>query len=180
MGKLTAGKIMRIACLIAGIGGVLLAQGARAPAEDSSKDALLEEVRALRAEIRQATSAGIHMQLLVARLQLQDQRVVAVARQLADAQTALVSVQGKITGERARVRQLEDAESRATGSGRLALQQAIADAGTQIEQLQKQELQSQAREKELLRAVNDAQTRWTDFNEGLDAVERSLPASASR
>jgi hypothetical protein len=174
---------MRKAILIgvlAGIGGVVFAQGTRTPVDGSSQDALLAEVRALRAEIRQVASAGIQAQLLVARLQLQEQRVFTLARQHADAQNALAVVQARIAGERERVRQLEDSASHATGQGRLAFQQAVIDAGTQIEQQHTQELQLQARETELRKAVDDAQARWLDFNDRLDALERSIPADQSR
>jgi len=174
---------MRRAILIsalAGLGGVVFAQGSRIPLE-GQQDALLVEVRALRAEVNQITSAGIRTQLLVARLQLQEQRVLTAARQLTEAQTTLVSLQARIAGERERVRQLEDSASRATIPGRAAFQQAIADAGVQIEQMQTQELQLHSRERELERTVNDEQARWTDFNDRLDALERSLPVvNASR
>jgi hypothetical protein len=56
------------------------------------------------------------------------------------------------------------------------LQQAIFEAGAQIEQQQRQEQQLQTREIELRRAVDDAQARWVDFNDRLDALERSLPS----
>ena len=169
-------KVMLIVAVLAGIGGVLFAQGTRTPVDGSGQDALLAEVRALRAEINQVASAGIRTQLLVARLQLQEQRVYTVARQLVDARNALASVRVRITGEQARVRQLEDAASHATGQSRLSIQQAIVEAGTQIEQQQKQELQLQAQESDLVRDVNDAQARWTDFNACLDELDRSLPA----
>ena len=169
-------KVMLVGVLV-GLASFLFAEGL--PVEHSTPDALLAEVRALRAEVTQITSAGIRTQLLVARLQLQEQRVLSVARQLAEAQKELVAAQGRINGEQARVRQLEDAASRATGEGRAVYQQAIAEAGTQIEQQQRQELQLQAREKELLRGLNDEQFRWTEFNDRLDALERSLPAGIS-
>jgi hypothetical protein len=171
-------KVMLVAVLVS-VAGLLFAEGPRPPVEGSTPDALLAEVRALRAEITQITSAGIRTQLLAARLQLQEQRVLNAARQLADAQRELAAVQVRITGERARVRQLEDVASRATGEGRARYQQAIAEAGSQIEQQQRQELQLQAREKDLLRAVNDEQLRWSNFNDRLDALERSLPESLS-
>jgi hypothetical protein len=154
--------------------GVVSAQGTRTTL-DGPQDALLAEVRALRAEVHQVTSAGIRTQLLVARLQLQDQRVLAAVRQLAETQNALKTVQAKIAGERARVRQLEDSAARATGQGRATFQQAILESGTQIEQQQGQELQLQMREKDLQRTLSDEQARWVDFNDRLDALERSLP-----
>ena len=179
MEKLSVRQVMLVVCILA-IGGALFAQGTRTPVDGPAEDTLLAEVRALRSEINQATSAGIRTQLLVARLQLQEQRVFTVARQLADAQNALVGAQSRITGEQARVRQLEDAASRATGQARLSIQQAILEAGTQIEQQQKQEVQLRGRETELLRAVNDAQARWSDFSDRLDALERLLPSGVSR
>jgi hypothetical protein len=154
--------------------GVLCAQETRIPL-DGSQDALLAEVRALRAEVHQATGAAVRTQLLVARLQLQDQRVLTAVRQLGETQNALKAVQAKIAGERARVRQLEDSAERATGLGRAAFQQVILESGTQIEQQQGQELQLQMREKELQRSLSDEQARWADFNDRLDALERSLP-----
>jgi hypothetical protein len=168
-------KVIRIVCLLAVLGGAVFAQDMRAPSSNGSpQDALLAEVRALRVEVHRINSVNIRAQLLVARLQLQEQRVYTTARQLADAQGALARVQDRLSGERARVRQLEDAASRATGQSRLAFQQAMADAGSQIEHQRREEQQLQARESELLRAVSDAQSRWTNFNTLLDDLERSL------
>jgi predicted transcriptional regulator len=118
-------------------------------------------------------SAGIRAQLLVARLQLQEQRVFAVARQLTDAQNALTVARLEIAGEQTRVRQLEEAKSRSSGPGLVTIQQAIREADVQIEQLQQREAQLRTRETELQRAVNDAQVRWTDFNDLLDQLDRS-------
>jgi chromosome segregation ATPase len=171
-------KMIRIVCVLVIAGGVLFAQGTRT-SDGSGQDALLTEVRALREEIRQIANASIRMQLLVARLQVQEQRVFTVARQLTDAQSTLAAVRLQIAGEQERVRQLEDVASRATSQGQLSLQQAVVEAGTQIEQQRNQELQLQARETELLKAVNEAQARWTYFNDQLDVLEKSLPGRAS-
>lgn len=172
-------KLMLIGVL-AGVSGVLLAEGPRTPTDGSTQEELLAEVRALRAEINQVTTAGVRTQLLVARLQLQEQRVLTAARQLVEAQAALAAVRSRIAGEQARVRQLEDTLGRTTGQGRQSIQQAILEAGTQIEQQQRQELQLQTRETELFRAVSDAQARWTDFSDRLDMLEQSLPATRAR
>jgi hypothetical protein len=76
------------AVVLIGIAAVVAGQSARvAPSTTtSSLDDLLAEVRELRAEIHQAAGASIRTQLLVARLQLQEQRLNAVAQQLADVQ----------------------------------------------------------------------------------------------
>jgi hypothetical protein len=153
------------------------AQGTQTTPDGSTLNGLLLEVRALRVEVRQITSAGIRTQLLVARLQLQEQRVLTAARQLAETESALAALQGRIAGERIRVRQLEEAGARATGQGRIAFQQVVVEAGAQIDQQQRQELHLQTREKELQRALSDEQARWTDFSDRLDALERALPGS---
>lgn len=179
MGKLFRPKVLVTTVALVGIGSVLFAQGTR-PLDGSAQDALIAEVRALRAEINQVAGAGIRMQLLVARLQLQEQRVFTVARQLTDAQNALAASRARLAGEQARVRQLEEAASRASGQSRMTFEQAILEAAPQIEQQQRQELGLKARETELLRSVNDAQARWMDFNNRLDALEQSLPPSVGR
>ena len=175
--KVRMRRMILISSLV-GLGGVVFAQGTRTPL-DGSQDALLAEVRALRAEVHQVTSAGIRTQLLVARLQLQEQRVLAAGRQLAETQNALAAVLTKISAENDRVRQLEDSASRALGQGRDTFQQAVREASTQIEQMRQQEFQLKTREKELQRTVAEEQARWTDFNNRLDALERSLPAAVS-
>ena len=170
-------KVMLVVCVLA-VGAVLSAQGTRPHPDGSLPEALLAEVRALRAEVSDATSASVRMQLLVARLQLQEGRVVAASRQLADARDALAAAQFRTNAQRARARQLEDAASRATAQERPALQQAVLEAGAQIEQDERHEQQLQAHEIEVRRVADDAQARWTNLNNRLDALEQSLPAAS--
>jgi hypothetical protein len=165
---------------LAGVGGVVFAQGTRSPVAGSSQDALLAEVRALRAEIHQAASAGLRMQLLVARLQLQEQRVIMAGRQLLEVQNALASVRQEIAGETSRVEQLEKTLSRAASQGQPELQQTILEAKTQIQRQQRHEQQLQVQESDGLKAVNDAQAQWMDFSKRLDELERSAPADLAR
>jgi len=166
--------------LLAGLGRVLFAQGSRPASDGASQETLVAEVRDLRADVQQLASAGIRTQLLVARLELQEQRVYTAARQLTDARTALTTLRTRLQAERARVLQLEDAASRATPEALRSIQQSIAEAAGQIELQQKEEQQLQAKETELLRAVSDAQSLWTDFNARLDEIEKTLTARAQQ
>ena len=75
------------------IGMVAIAAGQGARPAVSPSDDLLAEVRALRAEINQVAGESIRAQLFVARLQLQEQRVNEVTRQLSDVQSRLATVQ---------------------------------------------------------------------------------------
>ena len=69
------------------LGVVLSARSGAAPqAAPGSTDALLAEIKGLRADFNQRLDASIRAQLLVARLQLQEQRITTLSRQLADVQ----------------------------------------------------------------------------------------------
>jgi hypothetical protein len=175
MRRLSLFKVLLIVCAFAGIGGALFAQEMRRPISDSAQDALLAEVRALRSEINQMASVGIRSQLLVARLQLQEQRVLTAGRHLVETQDALAALRLEIAGEQARVDQLEKSMSRSTAQGQAQIQQAILAAKAQIEQQKNRQQELQARETDLLHSLNNEQSRWTDFNDRLDALQRSLP-----
>ena len=75
-----AKTILGIAVVVAAIASNVSGQ-APAPA---SQDAVVAEIRALRADLNQRLEASIRMQLLVARLSLQEQRINTVVRQLSE------------------------------------------------------------------------------------------------
>ena len=174
-------RVSIAAVIVIGVGGALLAaQSTRPPVDRPAHDDLLAEVRSLRREIAQVAGASLRAQLLLARLQLEEQRVVTLSQQFADAHNTLGRVQTTLAGERARVRQLEDQAAHGTDERRQAVQRAINEAETQIEELGGQAREYQSRATELSRAVADARTRWAGFNDQLEALERSLPATDAR
>ena len=80
----------QLACTVGALGvivlagvGVLSAQAQQNVTTPGMAE-LLTEVRALRADVNQAAGASMRMQLLVARLSLQEQRVNTVGHQLTD------------------------------------------------------------------------------------------------
>jgi hypothetical protein len=169
-----------VAVVLIGIVAVAAGQGARPalPAATASLDELLAEVRALRGEINQAAGASIRAQLFVARLQLQEQRVNAVARQLVDVQNRLAILQQGQLAMRERLTATEE------GQARLPLEDRSDDQvralTLQLEQGQSREQDLRAQESALSNAAIAEQSLWKDFNDRLDALERSLPAGASR
>jgi hypothetical protein len=173
-GRMCAWMVATVAFV--GIAGVTSAQAPRtgpAPADDP----LLREVRALRSDLNTAMSANIRAQFLVGRLQLQEQRMNTLAAQLAEVRRSLAT---------------EDAE-RGELADRLTHGQEMLDAGQlppdqqrdfegQIRALthelsranpRRDELQAQ--ETEISGQLVSEQGRWIDFNNRLDAIERSLP-----
>jgi hypothetical protein len=172
--------VILVVCLFMGEGVRLCAQGTRSPDDGSTHDALVAEIRTLRTEIHQMAAVSIRMQLFVARLQLQEQRVLLAARHLAEVQNTLAEVRSQIAGERARIEQLEQSMSRSAAQGQVQIRQAIAEAKAQIEQQERRQQELALREMELQNSVNNEQIRWTEFNDRLDALERSLPAGVFR
>jgi chromosome segregation ATPase len=147
----------------------------------SSLDDLLAEIRGLRAEIRQAAGASIRTQLLVARLEVQEQRVNAVARQLADVQGPLATIRQDVASKQAFIRQWEDAGARsADPAEQRSVQHLMYQYRMDIEQLQEQERDLRGRESSLFATLTAEQNRWGQFNDRLDALERSLPAAGTR
>jgi hypothetical protein len=142
---------------------------------------LLAEVKGLRTDLNQLMGAGVRMQLLVARLSLQEQRITVVGRQLIDVQTQLSTAmrersdaESKIARFEAEIRgNLLSADELKAVQGALVGEQKI----TLPARLQKEQ-QLRAQESELLTDLATEQSRWTDFNNRLDELERSLPLAA--
>jgi hypothetical protein len=88
-----------------GMVSVLLAQ-APAPAGGSALEQLLDEVRALRVDLSRTSGASIRMQLLTARLQLQEQRIFTTARQLTEVQGQLAASRAETLEVQQRVERL--------------------------------------------------------------------------
>ena len=143
--------------------------------ENDSVTALTAEFRALRAELSAAAAASLRLQLLVARLQAQEQRIiyldrlrseVAVRRLNAEqARNELARQMGQMAGadtskidpERRRDLELETESAKS----RLALQDRTL-----------QEIRVE--ENDAVNALAQEQGRWNDFNLRLDELERSL------
>jgi chromosome segregation ATPase len=166
------------------IGVGIVALGAAVPgqtqtAAPSAMDALLAEVRGLRAEVHQAAGASIRTQLLVARLSLQEQRINGVAKQLTDVQTQRAAIEGPTAQFDKRFAQLEEL---------LRSPSIPPDQHRQFEQeLESMKLVRGDMHQRLQRLVNQEsalssqlgteQSRWTDFNDRLDQIEREIAAA---
>jgi chromosome segregation ATPase len=172
-------RFLTAAMIAAGsIGVVAVVAGQPARAAAGAGDDLLAEVRALRAEFNQAAGTNVRTQLLVARLQLQEQRVIGAARQLADVQERLASV---AQAQAALVERLAGSEE---GQRRLPAEDQSDDQiralKLQLEQSTKREQDLRAQEAAATSRLAAEQAKWTEFNTRLDALERALPGPAPR
>ena len=137
--------------------------------------ALTAEFRALRAELSAAAAASLRLQMLVARLQAQEQRIiyldrlrseVAVRRSIAEQGRNEVAMRiGNLTG--AETASLDPERRQAVES---ALESEKSRLALQDRTLQ----QIQAEETDAVNALAQEQGRWNDFNARLDELERSL------
>jgi len=157
--------------------GLVTAQGARGPA---TLDDLVAEVRGLRAELGQAAGASMRMQLFVARLSLQEQRITSLNRQLSDVQRDLVDAVRAREGSASGMKHAERAPADLPADQREEYEVHIARMKSAYAQNLQREQQLRNQEIELQGFIAAEQARWQEFNSRLDELERSLPTTTPR
>jgi len=167
---------MKMKLAIIGAGLIALVAGTAgqtASQPSSSGDALLAEVRGLRAELNQAAGTSIRTQLLVARLQLQEQRINTVSKQFADVQMLRSGNDAGIAQMSSRQKQIED-----TLCGQMAneirehLEREVAGLKGPLNQMRQRSQELTAQESALSGQLASERSRWIDFNSRLDEIER--------
>ena len=160
--SLVVGGVLALAGLTA-----LGAQGRPTPAAPPTQmDELLAEIRALRKDINETAQANMRAQLLGMRLQMQEQRIAAAARQLSD-------VQDKLRGTEAALTALKSV----TGNAPQALEGPL---GGQLKQFEMGSQELKAEEATMLQVLNNEQAQWTRFNALIEELERSLASKGVR
>ena len=160
-----------LAAVIIAIGAAVGAQSTRPAALDD----VVNEIRALRADLNQTASVTVRTQLLVARLQLQEQRIAAISKQLNDAQTQLEAVRNANSMTVAHLKQREEAMPRMSAEDRQAFEAELKGMKPVMDANRRREQMLTAQANELTGLLAAEQSRWSDFNERIDALERSLP-----
>jgi hypothetical protein len=170
-----------IGVLVLGVVGVLSAQALQGDSSSTLAE-LLTEVRGLRADVNQAAGTSMRMQLLVARLSLQEQRINVVGRQLSDITTQLDAATLQRTQVEDRVKGLEASAASHTLSPdqQREIDGAVTGDRANLQRLQAHEQQLRSQATEIANLLASEQNRWTDFNNRLDDLERSLPPGTSR
>ena len=165
------------------------AQSQRAASPDTST-ALLEEVRALRAELAQLSRTSLRMQLLMARVQLQEQRIVYFDRQRAELHSQVTAAAERaasaamdIERTQEQIKSLRPAAPTGPGQAgqpdmaqymRPMLELSLEGARKEAEAASKAERQLRAQEAEVIANLTGEQVRLNEFNAQLDELERSL------
>jgi chromosome segregation ATPase len=165
--------------VVAMAGAATLSGQPERPAADDMK-ALVAEVRALRVAVERTAAVTSQAQLLLGRVQLQENRLATLGRQYQEARTRLVDAQATqaeseqrlqyITG---RVREVDDPQERR------AMEDQLASMKREVGKNQARTAQMQADETAALQALTTEQQRWSDFNDRLGALEQALGRSAA-
>ena len=142
---------------------------------DATLDELVVEVQALRAEMNQAAAASIRAQLLVGRLQMEDQRISGVARELDTVQGDLATNAQARTEAAARMKALEDDVTSATADVREEAEQRLAAARTAAQQADRRQQALKRRESALAKELQEDQARWNEINARLENFEHAIP-----
>ena len=152
-------------------------QRTRPTATPATMDDLLNELRALRTELKESSTASLRAQLLVARLQLQEQRINTVWRQLSE-------VEDKVqANEKNRVAPEQIFKLMGLEPGA----EPPKEFGPVVEMFKKQMAASEQtasdlnlRQTELMQLMAQEQSRWTALNAQLEELERALTAVEPR
>jgi len=162
-----------IAILVVGVTGGVTGQQRPSPSRAATLDDLLEELRAFRSELRDSSATSLRGQLLLARLQLQEQRVNTIWRQLSEVEDKLQDTQ-KDGAAPEQVLKLMGVEPGADPPAHLA--PVIEMFKTQMAATERANTDLKQRQAELLQLMANEQSRWTTLNADIEALERALTA----
>lgn len=151
-------------------------QTAVAPTRQASIDDLVAEVRGLRADILRMADSSLRAQLLVARLQVQEQRIAGIAKQLADTEEQIAKLDGARNPFIEKM--LKDMDSdKPQDPDETAF---FTGLKAQLEKVQNGDPVLKERQAALSKLLSEEQARWVAFNAQLEELERRASASKSR
>lgn len=159
--------------------GTASAQTARqqAPAarQDDAIAALTAELRALRAELAETARASLRLQLLTARIQAQEQRIIYLDRQRAEAATRRTNAEQGRNMLASEMRQFTDNElAKVSAEDRRQFEFMVAQQKDQLAIQDRNLQQLQIEETDAANALAQEQARWDDLNGRLEELEQSL------
>jgi predicted nucleic acid-binding Zn-ribbon protein len=175
--RITQGEIemwKKVTLAIGAAGMLTLPLFAQSAAPDTLS-ALLAEVRQLRIAMERTATIAPQVQLLAARLTVQNERLSRATNDHASVQEEIERITNGITQVSARIQELDAAGSTQTNpTEQRQLAAELRDLKRELEAQTAQETRLRARETELANVVAAEQNRWSDLNSRLDELERSL------
>ena len=141
------------------------------PPRAASLDDVVAEVRALREDLRGTAETGLRAQLLVARLQVEEQRIDGLARQLSDTEQQIRALEGARNPWLTQMLKEFDKQPRDPAEPDL-----FAGLRAQLETIENGDPALKERQASLSRMLADEQARWVAFNAQLEALEKAVVA----
>jgi hypothetical protein len=157
---------------------VAAAQSTRPADASDAIAALVTELRAVRTELSEASQRSLRFQLLLARLQLQEQRIGHLDRQRAEVAKSLMDTQSMSTLFTGQYDQfVRGCAENASPEFRKECESQLETMKVTTNAHQAREQQLRVQEQELSQAIATEQNRWADFSARLDELERALARS---
>src|SRR5262245_32246505 len=153
----------------AAMGGSLVARAQPASPQPDVLGALLTEVRGLRSAMEAMASAGPRVQLLLGRVQLQEQRILNQTRRLDAVTASLAAARVQLEPLNARVKGLtEDLKEPDRTPGDIkGIEWELSKVKPQWALITAEVQRLAAEESYLTQDLATEQNRWTDFNQKL-------------
>jgi uncharacterized coiled-coil protein SlyX len=126
----------------------------------------------------QSSAAVVQAQLLVARIQVQEQRVNTINRQIVETQNDIAPIRERLVPLTVELKRVEERLTHVTAPGErrqaeLEWAETKSRVLPEIAQAEERIRELTLRESELTHLFAAEQGRWIDFNTRLDALERS-------
>ena len=161
--------------VLAMVGGTASAQTARAAGPEIEAIALLtREIRALREEIARTSRVSLAVQVLTARIQAQEQRIIYLDRQRTEASTRRATTEQTRVTMASQLQMFGGDQSKVPPEQRRDMEGMVKMVKEQLETLDAALVQLQTEETDAATALAQEQSRWADLNQRLDDLERSL------
>lgn len=152
--------------------GALLGQSPSPAPRAASMDDVVAEIRALRMEMKQSAEAGLRAQLLVARLQVEEQRISGLARQLSETEQEIRALEGARNPWLEQM--LKEFDKNPPEPGEVDM---LAGLRGQLDKIQNGDPVLKERQATLSRQLADEQARWVAFNAQLEELEKRVTAT---
>jgi len=164
-------RILRTFAGIAALVVIAVAAGYAQSRTTPPEDPVVAEIRALRADLNERLEAAMRAQLLVARLQVQEQRINTVVRQLHELDAKL--------RENATAKEQVEQGLKMFGAMGIKTDENVEGANiifgplkAGMEKIEKTDAELKLQQTELTGMLSDEQARWIAFNSKLEELER--------
>jgi chromosome segregation ATPase len=142
-------------------------------------DELLAEVRGLRADLDRASGTSMRGQLLAMRLQLQEQRLAVLTRQLSDVQQQ-IRANGQTRAALSGPLKMFEGKKGEPGAKPDEFEMLLKPLKQQLAALDGADAQLKNEEASLAAQLLSEQARWSTFNAQLEEIERAATSKSVR